>query len=61
MILFFNKSICSSFMQALFKRTYWLRFLSQLQREDIIKEIFLKLSLMLEVIALDQSQSRMET
>jgi hypothetical protein len=48
----FNKTKYTSFMQALFRGTYWLRFWSQLQPEDDTKE---KASLMLEVIALEHA------
>ena len=42
-------------MHTLFRKIYWLHFLSQLQREDDTKELFRKASLMLEIIALEQA------
>jgi hypothetical protein len=50
----FNKTKYTSFMQALFRGTYWMRFWSQLQCDDDTKEMFRKASSMLEVIVLEQ-------
>jgi hypothetical protein len=53
--MIFNKTKYNSFLQALFRGTYWLRFWSQLQLDDNTKEMFRKASSMLEVTALEQA------
>ena len=50
--LSFEKKIFTSFMQAVFRGAYWLRFWSLLHREDTRKTICL-VSKALEVVALD--------
>jgi len=49
--IIFNKTKYSSFMQAVFRGTYWLRLWAQLQHKDTIKVMFRKASLVLEVVA----------
>ena len=46
-----------SFMQALFRGTYWMRFWSQLQHNDGIKELFRQASMQLEVVAMEQANN----
>ena len=49
----FNKIKYSSFMHAIFRGIYWLRLWAQLQRKDMIKVLFRRASLALEVVALE--------
>jgi len=51
--IIFNKTKYSSFMQAVFRGTYWLRLWEQLQHKDAIKMMFRRASLALEVIAVE--------
>ena len=51
--IIFNKTKYSSFIQAVFKGTYWLHLWAQLQHKDMIKVLFRKASLALEAVALE--------
>ena len=51
--IIFNKTKYSSFMQAVFREVYWLRLWAQLEHKDMIKVMFRKTSLALEVVALE--------
>ena len=51
--IIFNKTKYSSFMQTVFRGTYWLRLWAQLQHKYMIKVMFRKASLALEVVALE--------
>ena len=51
--IIFNKIKYSSFMQAVFKGTYWLCLWAQLQRKNMIKVLFREASLALEAVALE--------
>ena len=51
--IIFNKTKYSSFMQDVFKGTYWLHLWAQLQHKDMINVMFRKASLALEVVALE--------
>ena len=51
--IIFKKTKYSSFMQTVFRGAYWLRLWAQLQHKDMIKVMFRKTSLALEVVALE--------
>jgi hypothetical protein len=51
-IIFDNVIKNSSFIQAILKGTYWLRFWSILQRGEKTMELYMKTSTSLEMIAL---------
>ena len=40
-------------MQVIFRRTYWLRFWSMLQYKKTTKDLFMKVSTSLEIVALE--------
>ena len=50
--IIFNKIKYLSFIQAIFRGTYWLRLWAQLQRKDMIKVLFRRASLALEAVVL---------
>ena len=55
-IIFYNvKHSC--FMQVIFRETYWLRFWSMLQHKKRTKDLFMKVSTSLEIIALEMFAS----
>jgi hypothetical protein len=49
----FTKTRHSSFLQAIFKDTYWIHFWAQRQRREGTKELFHQASSSLEIIALE--------
>ena len=51
--IIFNKTKYSSFMQAIFKGTYWLCLWAQLQRKNMINVLFREASLAFETVALE--------
>ena len=51
--IIFNKTKCSSFIQAIFRRAYWLRLWVHLQHKDMTKVLFRRMSLTLETVALE--------
>jgi hypothetical protein len=53
--IIFNKIMYSSFLQATFRRTYWLRFCAQLQHDNTIKKFLRRMSSDIEVIALEMA------
>ena len=44
-------------MQVIFRETYWLRFWSMLQHEERTKDLFMKVSTSLEMVALELFES----
>ena len=53
MILFFNKIKVDSILHVIFRGTYWLRFWSQLQRDEQAKNTLSSLRKNIEMIALE--------
>ena len=51
--IIFNNIKYSSFMQTVFRGTYWLRLWAHLHHEDTMKVLFRKASLALEIVALE--------
>ena len=44
-------------MQVIFRMIYWLRFWSMLQHKETAKDLFMKISTSLEIIALEMFAS----
>jgi len=55
MILFFNKIKVNSILQFIFRGTYWLRFWTQLPRDEQAKNTLSLMSKNIEMIALELS------
>jgi hypothetical protein len=51
--LIFDNIIYTSFMQAIFKGTYWLHCWALLQHEDVTKENIQAMSRILEIMAME--------
>ena len=51
--IIFNKTKYSSFIQAIFRGSYWLRLWVHLQHEDMTNVLFRRMSLALETVALE--------